>query len=240
MSDTTINLTPDSIVFCRIGPFTISGTIVFSWIVMGIIVVVSILATMRLKRGPDISRRQALLEAIVGMIRDQITTIMHVKTDDYIAFPGTLFLFISISNLLDFIPGYSAPTASLYTTGALAVCVFFAVPYYGIRSGGFSVYFKKYITPNPLMLPFNIISEISRTLSLAIRLFGNVMSGSLVAGILLSVAPLFVPVIMQALGLLIGQIQAYIFAVLATVYIASAVRAHNDKINKNMKGDTHE
>jgi F-type H+-transporting ATPase subunit a len=123
--------------------------------------------------------------------------------------------------MLAIVPGYEPPTASLSTTAALAICVFAAVPVYGIIHEGVGGFFKHYIEPTPVMLPFNLIGELSRTLALAVRLFGNVMSGTKIAAILLAVTPLFVPVLMNALGLLTGLIHAYIFAILATVYIAS-------------------
>jgi F-type H+-transporting ATPase subunit a len=188
---------------------------------MGVIVLVVLLVTRNLSSGKKVSKRQAVLEMIVLGIRKQIRQIASQDPAPYLPFVGSLFLFISISNLLDVVPYYEPPTASLSVTGALAVCVFFAVPVFGIRSVGFKHYLKKYIQPSFVMLPFNIISEVSRTLALAVRLFGNIMSGSLLVAVLISIVPLFVPLVMQALGLLIGQIQAYIFAALATVYIAS-------------------
>jgi len=163
------------------------------------------------------------------------------QPDQYIAFLGTLFLFISLSNLLAVIPYYESPAGSLSTAAALAVCVFFAVPIFGVAKQGLLSYLKHYLEPSPLMLPFNIIGEFSRTLALAVRLFGNVMSGSLIVGVLLSLAPLFVPLILQILELLIGQIQAYIFAALATIYIASATRAQQqqeEKIQQRLKGES--
>jgi len=122
------------------------------------------------------------------------------------------------------VPGYVPPTSSLSTTAALAICVFFAVPVYGIANEGFISYLKQYMKPTPLMLPFNILGEFTRTLALAVRLFGNVMSETKIAAILLAVVPFFFPVIMEILGLLIGMIQAFIFTVLAMIYIASAER----------------
>lgn len=122
------------------------------------------------------------------------------------------------------IPGYRPPTGSLSTTAALAICVLIAVPLFAILQRGLGGYLKTYIEPNIIMLPFNIISEVSRTLALAVRLYGNVMSGTIIAGILISVAPFFFPVLLQLLGLLTGMIQAYIFAVLAMVYIAAATK----------------
>jgi F-type H+-transporting ATPase subunit a len=151
-------------------------------------------------------------------------------------FIGTLFIFIAASNLLEIIPGYHPPTASLSTTAALAICVFWAVPFYGIRQSGLKKYLKHYLQPHPLMLPFHVIGELSRTLSLAIRLFGNVMSDVMIVAILLSIAPLFFPIIMQVLELLTGLIQAYIFAILAMVYIASATEAQQ-VVNNSHTGE---
>ena len=134
---------------------------------------------------------------------------------------GTLFIFIATSNLLAIVPAYHPPTGSLSTTAALAISVFFAVPIFGIRQQGIWKYLRHYLEPSPFLLPFHIISEFSRTLALAVRLFGNVMSEGMIGAILISIAPFFFPVIMQALGLLTGLIQAYIFAILAVVYIGS-------------------
>ncbi|MGC9314296.1 MAG: F0F1 ATP synthase subunit A [bacterium] len=221
-----MQISPDTTIFWESGFFKLNATIVFTWGVMAVIILISWLATRNIKVDTPISRWQNLLETIVKAMREQIEDVFQQKPDIYLPFLGTLFLFISISNLLDFIPGYTAPTGSLSTTAALAGCVFFAVPVFGIIKKGVGSYLKNYIQPSPFMLPFNIIGELSRTLALAVRLFGNIMSGSMIVAILLSVAPLFIPIVMQALGILIGQIQAYIFAVLAAVYIASATRVH--------------
>jgi F-type H+-transporting ATPase subunit a len=156
------------------------------------------------------------------MIRNQIRAIGGGDPTRYLPFIGTLFLFTLFSNVLGVIPGFVSPTGSLSTTVALALCVLVAVPVYGIIDNGVLAYLRRYIRPTPLMAPFNVIGEISRTIALAVRLYGNVMSGAVVAAILLSVAPFFFPVVLQLLGLLTGVIQAYIFAVLAMVYIVSA------------------
>jgi len=142
----------------------------------------------------------------------------------YLGFLGTLFLFIATSALCTVIPGYEPPTGSLSTTAALALCVFVAVPLFGIQELGLGAYLGSYARPNWLMLPFNIIGELSRTLALAIRLFGNMMSGAIMIGILLTITPFIFPILMTLLGLLTGMVQAYIFSILATVYIAAATR----------------
>jgi F-type H+-transporting ATPase subunit a len=123
------------------------------------------------------------------------------------------------------LPGYTPPTGSLSTTTALALCVFVAIPMFGIRNQGMWAYLKSYLEPTVIMLPFNIISEISRTLALAIRLFGNMMSGAMIIAILLTITPFLFPIAMTVLGLLTGMVQAYIFSILATVYTAAALRA---------------
>ena len=229
-----MDITPDTIIIWKWGNVSLNATIVFTWLIMAILLLISWLATRNLSTGPRLSRWQNLLETIIGYMRRQIGEITLQNPDRYVPFLGTLFLFISLSNLLAIVPGYHPPTGSLSTTMALAVCVFFAVPIYGVMKRGIIGYLKQYIQPSVFMLPFHIIGELSRTLALAVRLFGNVMSGTMIGVIFLSIAPLFLPIIMQALGILIGQIQAYIFAILAAVYLASATRVQEkekDKLN---------
>ncbi len=221
-------LSPDEFVYFHIGAFPINATIVYTWIVMAILVTGSWWITRHLSTGTKIPRWQNVLEVIVGNMRDQIREISHQNPNRYLPFAGTLFLFILVSNLLAVVPGFRSPTASLSTTTALAGCVFLAVPIYGIAGRGLRGYLRNYIQPTPIMLPFNIIGEFSRTLALAVRLFGNMMSSAKIGAILLAIAPLLFPILMQALGLLTGVIQAYIFAVLTVVYLASASRADED------------
>jgi len=171
---------------------------------------------------------------IVIGIKNQIKEIGLNEPDKYIGFIGTLFLFIAISNLCIIFPGYEAPTGSLSTTAALAVCVFLAVPFFGISASGIMGYLKSYLQPTFIMLPFNIISEVSRTLALAIRLFGNIMSGGMIVSILLTIAPLIFPVMMTILGLITGIVQAYIFSILAIVYIAAATQEPKSKNKKEI------
>jgi F-type H+-transporting ATPase subunit a len=224
-----MEISPDNPVYWQSGFFKLNATIVFTWLVMLLLVIGSWLVTRNLSTGTRLSRWQNMLEVIIAAVRDQIEEISQQKAAPYLAFIGTLFIFIAVSNILAVVPGYQAPTASLSTTAALAICVFVAVPIYGIARQGTRGYLRQYLEPSPIMLPFNLIGELSRTLALAVRLFGNVMSGTMIAGILLSITPLFFPVVMQALGLLTGLIQAYIFAVLAMVYIASATRVHETR-----------
>jgi F-type H+-transporting ATPase subunit a len=206
---------------------------------MALLVCGSWLVTRNLSTTTRLSRWQNLLEVVVSTIQNQIREVGQQDPAPYLAFVGTLFMFIATSNLLALVPGYLPPTGSLSTTAALALCVFVAVPLYGITRQGLLGYLKNYLQPSVFMLPFNIVGELSRTLALAVRLYGNIMSGTVIGAILLSIVPLFFPILMQALGLLTGMIQAYIFAVLAMVYIASATRAHEERteVNPPEKGD---
>lgn len=223
-----MEISPDSWVFLEWRGLQLTATVVFTWAVMALLVLGSWAITARLGTGEAVSRWQVMLEVIVTAIRDQIEEIGAEDPDRYLPFIGTLFLFIATSNLLSVVPGYQPPTGSLSTTAALAICVLIAVPLFSIARRGLAEYLKTYIRPTPLMLPFNLIGELSRTVALAVRLYGNVMSGTVIVGILISVAPFFFPVVMQLLGLLTGLIQAYIFAILAMVYIASASRSRHE------------
>jgi F-type H+-transporting ATPase subunit a len=234
------DLSPDEAVLWEWGFVHLNYTIVYTWLVMAVLVGISWLATRRLTSRASIPRWQNFLEIVVSAINGQIRDVTRQEPERYLPFIGTLFLFIVVSNLLAVVPGFHAPTASLSTTAALAVCVLVAVPAYGIASEGLLGYLKLYIRPTPLMLPFNIIGELSRTLALAVRLFGNMMSGAKIAAILLLIAPLFFPVLMHALGLLTGVIQAYIFAILALVYIASATQAHGRRDSGQSAPSTNE
>ncbi len=225
-----IQMSPDEWVLWRLGAFELNATIVFTWVLMLILVVGSAAITRGLSAEPRLSRGQNLLEVLVVGIRDQIHSVTQQDPGIYLPFIGTLFLFIAGANLLAIVPGWQPPTGSLSTTTALAVCVALAVPLFGITREGLGTYLRHYVRPNVFMLPFNVIGEFSRTLALAVRLYGNIMSGTVLVAILLSLTPFFFPVVMQVLGLLTGLIQAYIFAVLAMVYIASAASASGTRI----------
>jgi len=224
-----MRISPDSIIYWQWGFVSLNGTIVFTWMVIGLLGLTSWLVTRKLTTGEKIPRWQNMLESIVSVISGQVKDVMKHRPEVFFPFLATLFLFIALSNLLSVVPGFESPTGSLSTTAGLAVCVLVAVPFYGITENGLLPYLANYIKPTPMMLPFNIIGEMSRTLALAVRLFGNVMSGSMIAAILLLIAPLFFPVLMQLLGLLTGMVQAYIFAILAAVYIAAGREAHERK-----------
>jgi len=224
-----MHLSPDEVIFWQQGFFKLNATIVFTWVVMLVLVVGSILITRKLSIGLKRSRWQNLLEIIVIAIEKQIEEVGLSHPEKYLGFLGTLFLFVATAALCTIIPGYQSPTGSLSTTAALALCVFVAVPLFGIEEQGVGGYLKSYAKPTFIMLPFNIISELSRTLALAIRLFGNMMSGAMIIAILLTITPFIFPIVMTVLGLLTGMVQAYIFFILATVYIAAATRVRRLK-----------
>lgn len=232
-----MEISPDQIIYWQWGPVTLNAALVFSWAAMGLLVVGAALGTRHVTAGPQLSRWQNLLEVIVTGILDQIEAASLQNPRRYLPFVGTLFLYIVTCNVIDIVPGFEAPTASLTTSAALAFCVFVAVPVYGVANRGLKGYLRHYIRPSPFMLPFNIIGEVSRTVALAIRLFGNIMSGNLIVAILVSLAPLLFPVAMQLFGLLIGVIQAYVFAVLALVYIASGARVQADHEPDGVRDD---
>jgi F-type H+-transporting ATPase subunit a len=220
-----MHLSPDEVIFWQHGFAKLNATIVFTWMLMLALVLGAKLATRRISTDLARSRWQNLLEIIVTGIAAQIEDIGLGSASRYLGFIGTLFLFVAAASLCTIIPGYQPPTGSLSTTAALALCVFIAVPVFGIAEQGTAGYLRSYTEPTVLMLPFNIISELSRTLALAVRLFGNMMSGVMILAILLTITPFVFPIVMTALGLLTGMVQAYIFSVLAAVYIAAAVRS---------------
>jgi F-type H+-transporting ATPase subunit a len=217
-----MHIGPDQLILWQHGFVKLNATIVTTWGLMLLLTIGAGLITRKLTSDVITSRWQAALEILISGIDGQIKEVGLKIPEYYIAFIGTLFIFIATANLLTIIPGYEPPTSSLSTTAALAACVFVAVPFFGIGRRGWRGYLKSYLQPTVIMLPFNIISDLSRTLALAVRLFGNMMSGTMIIAILLTITPLVFPVAMTLLGLLTGMVQAYIFAILATVYIAAA------------------
>lgn len=219
-----MRLSPDQIIFWQMGFVKINATLLFTWAVILVLVVGSVFITRHLSTTGHRSRWQNMLEVIVITINNQIEDVGLSPPHRYLGFLGSLFLFIALSALGTILPGFEPPTGSLSTTAALALCVLVAVPFFGIQEQGLGDYLSSYIKPTIIMLPFNIISEVSRTLALAVRLFGNMMSGAMIIAILLSITPFLFPIVMTLLGLLTGIVQAYIFFILATVYIAAATR----------------
>ena len=227
-----MHLSPDEFILWQHGVLKINATLAFTWAVMLFMTAAAFLVSRALSDGKLGERWRILPEIVVTAIEKQIRDVGLQKPRAHLPFLGTIFLFVGVSSLCTVIPGYQAPTSSLSTTTALALCVFVAVPFFGIREKGLGAYLGSYVRPTVLMLPFNILSELSRTLALAVRLFGNMMSGAMIIGILLSVTPLLFPIILTVLGLLTGMIQAYIFFILATVYIAAATSVRGGKRGK--------
>jgi F-type H+-transporting ATPase subunit a len=219
-----MRLSPDQMILWQRGFLKLNGTIAFTWGLMLVLAVGSKLITRKLSTDQNRSRWQNFLEIIVTGIEKQIEEVGLPHPEKYLGFLGTLFLFLATASLCTILPGYDPPTGSLSTTVALALCVFVAVPLFGIADQGVRGYLKSYVEPTVIMLPFNIISELSRTLALAVRLFGNMMSGAMIIAILLTITPFVFPIVMTLLGLLTGMVQAYIFSILAAVYIAAATR----------------
>jgi len=230
-----MRLSPDAIIFWQYGFFKLNATIAFTWGLMLVLAMGAKLITGKLSIGLKRARWQNVLEIIVIAIEEQIEDVGLSQPQRYLGFLGTLVLFLAMGALCTIIPGYQPPTGSLSTTAALALCVFVAVPFFGIQERGLGNYLKSYAQPTIIMLPFNIISEISRTLALAVRLFGNMMSGAMIIAILLTITPFIFPIVMMALGLLTGMVQAYIFFILATVYIAAATRVRKPEAEPDAK-----
>ena len=218
-----MRLSSDQLIFWQHGFIKLDATIVYTWALMLVLAAGSWLITRRFTTELTVSRWQCAVEIIVINMKTQIEEVGLRQPIKYLGFVGTLFLFIAFANIFTIVPGYEPPTGSLSTTAALAICVFVAVPLYGIEERGWRGYLKSYIEPTIIMLPFNIMGEFSRTLALAVRLFGNMMSGTMILGILFIITPFIFPTVMSLLGLLTGMVQAYIFSILALVYIAAAI-----------------
>jgi F-type H+-transporting ATPase subunit a len=206
----------------RLGPVEVTGTMLYSLLVTALLVGLAYLVRQGLRRS---SSWAVAAEALVSHLEGVFADLSGGDPRPFTPFVVTLALFIATANLFGLAPGMRAPTADFSTTAALAVLVFLAVPFYGIRALGLRGYLRHYLEPSPALLPLEIVTEFSRTLALAIRLFGNVMSEELVIAVLLLVAGLLVPVPMMLLAVLTGVVQAYIFAVLTMVYLSAAVRA---------------
>ncbi|QXX76545.1 F0F1 ATP synthase subunit A [Methylovirgula sp. HY1] len=204
-----------------IGPIAITAPVVVTWGIMAAIAGASLLATRFLAIKP--SAWQATLELFYTAIEEQIRETIRVPPQPYVPLLGTLFVFILFSNWSSLIPGIEPPTAHIETDAALALIVFCAVFYFGIRARGFFGFLKTFAEPSVVMIPLNIVETFTRIFSLLVRLFGNIMSGVFVIAIVLSLAGLIVPIPLMALDLLIGAVQAYIFTVLAMVFIGGVV-----------------
>ncbi len=205
----------------HIGPAPITEPVVIAWVIIALIGGAAALSTRRLAISP--SKPQAALEILVSAIDDQIRDTMQTDPAPFRALIGSIFLFVLISNWSSLVPGVEPPTAHIETDAAMALIVFVATIAWGVRSRGLLGYLATFAEPSWVMIPLNVVEQFTRTFSLIVRLFGNVMSGVFVIGIVLTLAGLLVPIPFMALDLLTGVVQAYIFAVLATVFIAAAV-----------------
>ena len=210
-----------SVVVLHLGPVPITRPVVTTWAIMAVLTILCRLVTRQLQSVP--SSRQALLEVLVGGIAQQIQDVIRKDPEPFIPLLGTLFIYLVCANLSGLVPGVQAPTSRLETPVALGIIVFLSVHYFGVRAHGLGGYLAGFARPKLVMLPLNVLSEVTRTFSLMVRLFGNVMSGEFVIALVVALAGLFVPVPLMVLELLIGLVQAYIFAVLATVFIGAAV-----------------
>jgi F-type H+-transporting ATPase subunit a len=213
-----------------IGPFGITSIVVTTWGIMLVLGVSCWLATRRLSLNPG--RLQTMLEGVVSAMEESIQAVLPGRAQQLLPFIATLWIYIVIANLTGLIPQLHSPTANLSVTAGLAILVFLSVHWFGIRSDGMRQYFKHYLSPTPLLLPFHLISEVTRTVALAVRLFGNMMSLELVALLVLLVAGLLVPVPLLMLHIVEALVQAYIFGMLALIYVAGAMQSQ-----QNVKGN---
>jgi len=199
----------------------INVTIFSTWIVMGVLVLMSWIATHNLKPSLKVSKFQTLIEMVISWLNGEVKEASGDNPVKYMGMGLALFMFVLLGNLLTIIPWFRPPTASLTTSIAMAIIVFLAIPYFAIRNAGLKGYLKKFIDPSPYMLPMNIFSEFASSFAMGLRLFGNMLSGVMFGSVLTSFLPFLVPLSMQVLGLLSGSIQAYIFALLAVVYTSA-------------------
>lgn len=216
----------------QLGPIAVSETVITTWGIMLALFLASWLSTRRLKLEPGLW--QTALEGVVAVIEDAVGAVLPEHGARVLPFVGTLWLFIVIANLAGVIPGVRGPTDDLSLTAALAILVFLAVHWYGIRIHGLRNYLRHYLEPNPILLPFHIVSEISRTVALAVRLFGNIFSLELAALLVLLVAGFLAPVPVLMLHIVEALVQAYIFGMLALIYIAGGIQSLEPK-SKDVK-----
>ena len=211
----------------QLGPIGVTVPVVTTWGIMLALVGLFWLTTRHLQPEPGLV--QVILEGLIGAMDRAVREVLPNAATQVLPFIGTLWVFVVVANLVGIIPGLQSPTGSLSTTAALAVLVFVSVHWFGIRSEGIATYFKQYLAPNPIMLPFHLMSEVTRTVALAIRLFGNIMSMEMAVVLVLLVAGFLVPVPLLMLHVIEALIQAYIFGMLALIYIASAIQSQQQR-----------
>ena len=213
-------------VWFHVGPFTITSIVVTTWGVMLLLGIFSWLATRNLVLDPG--PLQTMLEGVVSAMEESICAVLPDRAQQLLPFIGTLWIYIVFANLVGVIPHLHAPTGNLSVTSGLALLVFLSVHWFGVRSEGLRRYLKHYLSPTPIMLPFHLISEITRTVALAVRLFGNIMSLEMAALLVLLVAGLLAPVPLLMLHIVESLVQAYIFGMLALIYVAGAMQSQQN------------
>jgi F-type H+-transporting ATPase subunit a len=218
----TVTLSPDAVPVA-IGPWTVPATLPITWATMAAVIVAAARCRTLITSGPDPSRLQVAVEAILDLIREPLEAAAPGRSDRILPFVATVFTFVAGASIVAALPGMRAPTSSLSTTSALATIVFFAVPVIGIQQLGLRRYLAGYLRPSPWMVPFTLIGEVSRTVALSVRLFGAMSSGWMLAATITVLVPLFVPVVLEAFSLLMGLVQAYIFTVLTIVYVGAGL-----------------
>jgi len=212
----------------QLGTFVVAEPVLITWGIMLVLTAGSWIVTRRLSLDPG--PVQLVLEGLLNATDEAVRAVLPEQTTRLLPFIATLWLFIVVANLSGLIPGVHAPTSDLSTTLALAVLVFLSVHWFGIRVEGLRGYLRHYLAPMPLMLPFHIMSELTRTLALAIRLFGNMMSLEMAALLVLLVAGFLVPIPLLMLHIIEALIQAYIFGMLALIYIAGAIHSQQSRL----------
>ncbi|MFO9589254.1 F0F1 ATP synthase subunit A, partial [Legionella pneumophila serogroup 6] len=211
-----------------IGGLPITQSVLTTWFIMISLFIMAWSTTYKCSLLQP-STYQLLWEGVLSTMYDAIKEVLPNHVELIFPFVATLWIFILVSNLIGVIPGFYSPTADLSVTASLAIITFLSVHWFGIRAEGWREYLKHYIKPTPFLLPFHLISEISRTLALAVRLFGNIMSLQLTALIVLMIAGFLVPIPILILHIIEAIIQAYIFGMLALIYIAGGIQAHELK-----------
>jgi F-type H+-transporting ATPase subunit a len=222
----------------RLGPLQITATVITTWVIMAALWLAGWLVTRRL--APEPGTLQTAAEGVVGAIEEAIRAVAPEETPLLLPFIGSLWVFLVIANLCGLIPGVHSPTRDLSATSALAVLVFLSTHWFGIRDQGVRGYLKHYLTPTPLMLPMHVISEITRTIALAVRLFGNMMSLEMTALLVLLVAGFLAPIPILMLHILEALVQAWIFGMLAMLYIAGGIRTRTPAPANSSQGVSHD
>lgn len=219
----------------QVGPIRITEPVITTWGIMLLFLAVSWTATRNLRQ--DAGPMQVVLEGLIETMDQAVRDVLPSAAAQVLPFIGTLWIFLVVANLAGIVPGLHAPTGVLSTTAALAVLVFLSVHWFGIRLQGVKAYLQHYLSPSPILLPFHVMSEVTRTVALAIRLFGNIMSLEMAALLVLMVAGFLVPVPLLILHVVEALIQAYIFGMLALIYIASAIQSQ--QLRQSEKRDNH-